>query len=315
MIDFRYHIVSIVAVFLALALGLFLGSTTLQGTVLNGITNKVNQVTQENSRINAELNATRAQVNTQDQFLQAVAPFAVSNVLPQETVGIVVAPGVDGSVVDAVEKIIQQAGATVTSRVQLDTNFFDPSQDTLLANLAQRLDPATVTLPNTGGAAQAAALLAAALAAKPSRPAMSQTRIQSILSSYVAAKVLAVNGAIDDVRAANLTVLLAPGPGALLSGHRQADTSLLIGLATALAHESVGAVLGAPLSALASGGVLQEVRSSGQRPDNLATADSTPTIAGQIALTFGLVEVFDGRSGDFGPGSNPPLPAAPTPNP
>jgi hypothetical protein len=32
MIDFRYHIVSIVAVFLALALGLFLGSTTLQST-------------------------------------------------------------------------------------------------------------------------------------------------------------------------------------------------------------------------------------------------------------------------------------------
>jgi hypothetical protein len=32
-IDFRYHVVSIVAVFLALALGLFIGATSLRGSV------------------------------------------------------------------------------------------------------------------------------------------------------------------------------------------------------------------------------------------------------------------------------------------
>ena len=35
MIDFRYHLVSIVAVFLALAIGIVLGSTELQGTTLD----------------------------------------------------------------------------------------------------------------------------------------------------------------------------------------------------------------------------------------------------------------------------------------
>ena len=35
MIDFRYHLVSIVAVFLALAIGIVLGSTELQGTTYN----------------------------------------------------------------------------------------------------------------------------------------------------------------------------------------------------------------------------------------------------------------------------------------
>jgi len=34
-IDFRYHLVSIVAVFLALAIGIVLGSTELQGPVYN----------------------------------------------------------------------------------------------------------------------------------------------------------------------------------------------------------------------------------------------------------------------------------------
>ena len=35
MIDFRYHLVSIVAVFLALAIGIVLGSTELQGPADN----------------------------------------------------------------------------------------------------------------------------------------------------------------------------------------------------------------------------------------------------------------------------------------
>jgi len=45
MIDFRYHIVSIVAVFLALALGLFLGSTTLQSTVTDNLSKQAKHVT------------------------------------------------------------------------------------------------------------------------------------------------------------------------------------------------------------------------------------------------------------------------------
>ena len=42
MIDFRYHVVSIVAVLLALALGLFLGSTTLQGRVFDDLKGRAN---------------------------------------------------------------------------------------------------------------------------------------------------------------------------------------------------------------------------------------------------------------------------------
>ena len=37
MIDFRYHLVSIVAIFLALAVGLLLGSTVLRPYALKGL--------------------------------------------------------------------------------------------------------------------------------------------------------------------------------------------------------------------------------------------------------------------------------------
>ena len=42
MIDFRYHLVSIVAVFLALAIGIVVGSTALKPAVLSGLQKTAN---------------------------------------------------------------------------------------------------------------------------------------------------------------------------------------------------------------------------------------------------------------------------------
>ena len=45
MIDFRYHLVSIVAIFLALALGIVLGSTTLSNSVGDTLRKQVSSAT------------------------------------------------------------------------------------------------------------------------------------------------------------------------------------------------------------------------------------------------------------------------------
>ena len=42
MIDFRYHIVSIVAIFLALTIGIVVGTTALNGPVLDDLRGRVN---------------------------------------------------------------------------------------------------------------------------------------------------------------------------------------------------------------------------------------------------------------------------------
>ena len=61
MIDFRYHIVSIVAVFLALGLGLLVGATALQPTALGGL---ISLSQREHQQIGAAL-ATNRQLNRQ----------------------------------------------------------------------------------------------------------------------------------------------------------------------------------------------------------------------------------------------------------
>ncbi len=53
MIDFRYHLVSIVAIFLALAIGIVFGSTALRGTLLRALqleaTRLHNEISAKNS--------------------------------------------------------------------------------------------------------------------------------------------------------------------------------------------------------------------------------------------------------------------------
>ena len=53
MIDFRYHLVSIVAIFLALAIGIVLGTTALNGPVTEALQ-------KGNDSLNADLKASRA---------------------------------------------------------------------------------------------------------------------------------------------------------------------------------------------------------------------------------------------------------------
>ena len=47
MIDFRYHLVSLIAVFLAVALGIVIGTTQLNQPILNDIENQVTELDQD----------------------------------------------------------------------------------------------------------------------------------------------------------------------------------------------------------------------------------------------------------------------------
>src|SRR5215475_6089460 len=98
MIDFRYHLVSIVAVFLALGLGLLIGATALKPSTLS-VLERTSRA--ERSQIAAAL-ATNGQLNQQlnsnDQFAQAAAPRLLGQLLAGERVVVVEAPGAPGQV-------------------------------------------------------------------------------------------------------------------------------------------------------------------------------------------------------------------------
>src|ERR1700749_4156016 len=120
MIDFRYHLVSIVAVFLALGLGLLVGATALQPTALGGL---IRLSQQERKQIDSPL-ATSRQIASNDQFAQSVAPQLLDQLLAGERVVVVEAPGASGQVISGVDQALAQSGGAARRPGPVPEQFF-----------------------------------------------------------------------------------------------------------------------------------------------------------------------------------------------
>jgi Copper transport outer membrane protein, MctB len=136
-IDFRYHLVSIVAVFLALAIGIVLGSTELQGPTYNLLNQTTGKLQSELNQVTGQRNTAQAQANLGDSYAQAVEPVVLHDLLAGQRLLIITEPGASASVVSGISNAATQfAGATVTGEIALQPKFFDTS-DTTQAYLNQ----------------------------------------------------------------------------------------------------------------------------------------------------------------------------------
>ena len=90
MIDFRYHLVSLIAVFLAVALGIVIGTTALNEPILADIENQVTALEQDKRSLEDRTQQLQAQLDTADAFDEAVAPALVDGALAGSSVLLVV---------------------------------------------------------------------------------------------------------------------------------------------------------------------------------------------------------------------------------
>ena len=79
MIDFRYHLVSIVAIFLALSLGLLLGSTQLGPYVQRGLNGLSKTQHNEIESLLGDKSQLKSQIGSENQFALANAPSILHN--------------------------------------------------------------------------------------------------------------------------------------------------------------------------------------------------------------------------------------------
>ena len=129
MIDFRYHLVSIVAVFLALAIGIVLGSTELQGDTIDALRLSSNQLNKELNTSNGERDSYEQQVNAYQQFLATAGAEQrlLANELTGDQIVLVTEPGASSTVISGIKQAAGLAGATVTGEVALQPSFNDLS--------------------------------------------------------------------------------------------------------------------------------------------------------------------------------------------
>jgi len=316
MIDFRYHLVSIVAVFLALGLGILLGATALQPSAL-GVLNKTSE--QEHQQIGA-LIQTNGQLNGQlssnDQWAQTVAPQLLRQLLAGQRVVVVEAPGASSQVVSGISQALVWADATVSGQVQLQDKFFDvsPATQEQLTQLAQRFSQ----VPLTGTAVmQASQVLAAAILTKdgPGQPVAGQRDSASaaLLSGFAAGGFLTVSGHPD--ARATLAVVVIPENPPSASGPDLASQGLVT-LAQQLNLAGQGTVVAGSVTGSGKGSAIDVMR-GGHRAGHLSSVDDADRTIGQIVVAQALYEQLHGVSGSFGslsgaaaPGPSP----APTPS-
>ncbi len=206
MIDFRYHLISIAAVFLALAIGIVLGSTELQGptcTLLNQATGKLQA---ELNQVSSHRDTAQQQVNADEAYAQAVQPVVLHDLLAGQQLIIITEPGAPARVATAISNAATaDAGATVTGQINLQPKFFDTTgtaQDALNnVTMAMAQADGIALQPAAAGQQQAAQVLATEILTKSPEPAavaqaggQPDTTAQTMLAAYAQSGFLTTSG-------------------------------------------------------------------------------------------------------------------------
>ncbi|GDY33609.1 copper transporter [Gandjariella thermophila] len=306
MISLRYHVVSVAAVFLALAVGAVLGSTALSGRLLAGLGADRAALGRQLADLQAQRNALGARLTDADRFAATVGPATVRGRLAGRTVVLVSTPNAARSARDALVGLLGDAGATVTGEVQLTDAFTDPARADQLRDLVTRLLPAGVQLPAATDPGTLAGGLVGALVllGRDNRPQAAPEEAAAALSG------LASGGFVRQGRwpaPAQLAVVLT-GSGS--AGDAAADRSATLArFAVQLDRMSAGAVLAGASGSADGDRPLAVVRADPAAAAVLSTVDDVDTGAGRVAAVLALREQVDGRAGRYGTAGNAQGPA------
>ena len=129
MIDFRYHLVSLISVFLALAVGVVLGAGPLQNSLGTALNDQVTSLRENRKAMQTQLEQTEAAVNDRDDYIAAAAAAYLPGTLEGKKVALAVLPEAKSDDIDTIIAQLEAAGGTINGRVSLTTAWTDPSRE------------------------------------------------------------------------------------------------------------------------------------------------------------------------------------------
>jgi hypothetical protein len=312
-IDFRYHLVSLIAVFLAVALGIVIGTTAINQPLLADIKGQVSSLEQDKRALEGQTRTLQSEVDDAGAFADAVAPALVNGSLTARKVLLVVANDqVSGDTVDQVSALIGQAGGTVSGTLHLQPGFSDPAKASAIQSYVTGSGlPSGVTLPQTDDAKQLVATLLADVLMTPSGKTATSAdtaAISSVLAGLSALNVLAQDS--STVTPADYAIVLSSG--AFTGSDAKTRNAALVDLAAALDAAGSGAVIAGDPTAAADNGLVAAVRGNPTVSAAVSTIDNVTTTAGQISTVLALGRERQGTSGKYGTGQDtqpvPPVP-------
>jgi hypothetical protein len=293
-INFRYHVVSLTAVFLALAVGLVLGTAALNGTLTDNLHDQVTSLSKSNEQLRGSLKHADQSANDREQYLEQVAPRLLAGTLAGKRVLVLTLPDADSKQISGTVEKLGFAGAKVTGQVQLTNTFTDPGQADAMADLAHKAPADIKGLPNSSdGVAVSAALLAQVLTDKGS---VSDADRINVLSSYGVAQYVVETSKVSGPADA---VVIVAGPPSTDKDAAKRNAALLT---VVKEFGKVAPVVVAGEGTSGDGNVLAAVRDDSTLAKQVSTVDTLNLVQGQIITAQALADEIAGKSGQYGTG-------------
>ena len=295
MISFRYHVVSLLAVLLALAAGVALGGGPLSDLGRGGddATERAEARSQDLSR---QLDEAGFTDSFQDEFAQDLSADAVSGSLTGRPVVLITMPGADEKVVSSLSDLVGEAGGSMSGTYAVQKTLVSEDEKSLVDTLGSQL----VGQPEGKDVAASAPtyermgqLIGRAVATVTDDGAAADTSAKDLLSSLKGADLLTQEEG-GGTRGSLVLVVLGDEPA-----NPDESDKIFGGLMTGLAEQSDGVVLAGTTSS-GSDGLMAVLSDDVAFSANVSTADSTDTTAGRIAAVLALAADGAGTTGHYG---------------
>ena len=287
MINFRYHIVSLMAVFIALSVGIAVG-VSLSPSVDQGLLQQAAQDRKQVTDLRAELDRRKALDDYRNAYDEQVGAAVTAGVLNGQRVAMVAMPDAPTDVLRTISNAVVGAGGTVVRDVKVNAEAFDPARAEEVTGaltayfgplgLNDTMSPATrlgVALGRSIGSKEMADRDALAIAVGESLEKRGLVTISKESAAQAQLIIVVTTRASDP-----------PPPSEELTAHVQFD----VGLTT-----RAGVVLAGPNSEEIQGTDVLAARSDPTAVDRLSTVDVADLSSGVTTVVLAGKERLLGR--------------------
>jgi len=303
MVTLRHHVISLAAVFVALAIGVVLGSGVLSSTVVSGLRGDNGVLQKQAGTLTDEKGSLSEKLLAASEFDTQVAGRIVRDALAGKSVVVLRTPDAANEDVDAVARLIGQAGGTVAGTIALTGEFVDANSAAKMSSVVNSpILPAGTQLNATftDQGSQAGDLLGIALLINrdPTIAAVDDNARDAVLSALRDTGFLTYDQRLG---AADTAVIVTGGALADTAGNQGATVARL---AVAMAPRGSGVVLAGRDGSASGVSAVAVTRADTPMAGAVTTVDDIGIESGRITTVLALQAMIAGAPpGQYGIGA------------
>ncbi len=294
MIHFRYHLVSLIAVFLALAIGVAMGATVIDRAIVDALRTQVSSAERRADQIKRDNDELKDEQARNSAYTLTLSKAVLKDSLSSVRVQVIAGEGLDKEQVQGFREELDIAGATVNPILWVARDY-----------LSEERRATELEIIGAKGEAALWKDVAAELSAEPEQSETSSTEAptsststttDSVIEALLSAEIFEQDGDAEADSSWNADILVVlGGPTSVLHGNIAA-TATAKALPTVLGElwNSDGS------STLDRGNTLVKIRNDDKLRSQISTVDSLEREDGGTRLALVCEETIAGRIGQYG---------------